>query len=204
MVVPSTLVVTSFEWHWLKPASSPWLPIQDERKWVCVDAQKGQDKSDPYIIVRMQAPIQRKATATSVFDILRTSLTSIWKILNQVSKKVCIPSHCSRSVTQFPQAKLDDALEEIVAKLAEKYPPGLCDHHPDLPCFSSSRVRLAFQPRSPRLLVWAQAIKSERATYEKVPILSPMFKASLALKFASKNAKQRRTLILPLQQTRHP
>jgi hypothetical protein len=24
------LVVTSFEWHWVKPASSPWLPVQDE------------------------------------------------------------------------------------------------------------------------------------------------------------------------------
>jgi hypothetical protein len=38
----------------------------------------------------------------------------------------------------------------------------------------------------PRLLVWAQAIKSGSAMYEKAPILSPMFKALLALKRASK------------------
>jgi hypothetical protein len=24
------LVFSSFEWHWLKPASGPWLPLQDE------------------------------------------------------------------------------------------------------------------------------------------------------------------------------
>ena len=68
MVVPSTLVVTSFEWHWLKPASSPWLPIQDENGFASM-LKKVKTKSDPYIIVCMQAPIQRKATATSVFDI---------------------------------------------------------------------------------------------------------------------------------------
>ena len=49
---------------------------------------------------------------------------------------------------------------------------------------------LHFNLDRPRLLVWAQAIKSERASYEKVPILSPMFKASLALKSALKNAKK--------------
>ena len=56
---PSTLVVTSFEWHWLKPASSPWLPIQDENGFASM-LKKVKTKSDPYIIVRMQAPIQRK------------------------------------------------------------------------------------------------------------------------------------------------
>ena len=53
-----------------------------------------------------------------------TSLTSIWKILAKFSKKVCIGWRCSRSVTQFAQAKLDDALEEVVAKLARKVPSG--------------------------------------------------------------------------------
>ena len=188
MVVPSTLVVTSFKWHWLKPASSPWLPIQDENGFASM-LKKVKTKSDPYIIVRMQAPIQRKVTATLVFDI-EDELDSDLEDTNRVSKKVCILSHCSRSVTQFPQAKLDDALEEIVAKLAEKYPPGLCDHHLDLPCFHHRVSDLHFNLDCPRLLVWAQAIKSKRATYKKVPILSPMFKASLALKFASKNAKK--------------
>ena len=86
------------------------------------------------------------------------------------------------------QARLDDVLEEIVAKLTDKYPPGLCSHHPDLPCFHYRVADLHFKLDRPRLLVWAQAIKVGSATYEKVPILSPMFKMSLALKRPSKNA----------------
>jgi hypothetical protein len=92
------------------------------------------------------------------------------------------------------QVKLDDALEEIVAKLADKYTPGLCPLHPDLPCFHHRASDLHFNLDRPRLLVWAQAIQQGHTTYEKVPILSPMFKASLALKRASKNAINTDTL----------
>jgi hypothetical protein len=84
------------------------------------------------------------------------------------------------------QAKLDDALEEIVTKLMNKYAPGLCDRHPNLPCFHHRASDLHFNLDRPRLLVWAQAIKAGSATYEKIPMLSPMFKASLALKRASR------------------
>jgi hypothetical protein len=51
----SNLVVSSLEWHWLKPASSPWLPIQDEAGFTSM-LKKVRSKSNPYIIVRMQAP----------------------------------------------------------------------------------------------------------------------------------------------------
>jgi hypothetical protein len=49
-------------------------------------------------------------------------------------------------------------------------------------------ANLHFKLNRPWLLVWAQAIKSGSLMYEKIPMLSPMFKASLALKHASKNA----------------
>ena len=88
----------------------------------------------------------------------------------------------------FIQQRLDDALEEIVSNLEEKYPAGRCPLHPDLPCFHHRASDLHFNLDRPRLLVWAQAIKAETATYEKVPIASPMFKASLALKRPSKAA----------------
>jgi hypothetical protein len=84
------------------------------------------------------------------------------------------------------QGKLDDALKEIIAKLTNKYHLGLCTRHQDLPCFHHHVSDLHFNLDCPCLLVWAQVIKSGSATYEKVPILSPMFKASLALKHASK------------------
>ena len=56
MVVPSSLIITSFEWHWLKLASGPWLPVQDENGFASM-LKKVKSKSDPYIIVCMQAPI---------------------------------------------------------------------------------------------------------------------------------------------------
>src|SRR6266576_550410 len=55
-VVPFTLVVPSFEWHWLKPASSPWLPAQDENRFASM-LKKIKMKSKPYVIICMQAPI---------------------------------------------------------------------------------------------------------------------------------------------------
>lgn len=58
------LAIASFEWHWLKPASGPWLPVQDENGFTSM-LKKVKSKPDPYIIVRMQVPIQRKAVEAS-------------------------------------------------------------------------------------------------------------------------------------------
>src|SRR6266849_11194070 len=88
----------------------------------------------------------------------------------------------------FLQIKLDDALEEIVTKRTKRYYLGLCSCHPDLPCFHHRVSNLHFNLNRPRLLVWAQAIKAGTASFKKVLILSPMFKASLTLKHPSKNA----------------
>ncbi len=94
MVVPSSLVVIGFEWHWLKPASGPWLPVQNENGFASM-LKKVKSKSKPYVIVHMQVPIRR---ATE-------SLGNAWEIAdeldsdfedNSITKKVCIPSHLSR------------------------------------------------------------------------------------------------------------
>jgi hypothetical protein len=53
------LVFSSFEWHWLKPASGPWLPLQDEGGFASM-MKKVKSKSDPYIIVCMQAPVRKR------------------------------------------------------------------------------------------------------------------------------------------------
>ncbi len=70
----------------------------------------------------------------------------------------------------------------------DKYSPGLCSLHSDLPYFHHHVSNLHFNLDCPGLLVWAQAIKSETAIYEKVPIISPIFKLSHALKHASKTS----------------
>jgi hypothetical protein len=63
-VQPSDLTITSFVWHWLKPASGPWLPVQDENGLASM-LKKIKSKKEPYIIMRMQAPVQKKAAGSS-------------------------------------------------------------------------------------------------------------------------------------------
>ncbi len=84
--------------------------------------------------------------------------------------------------------KLDNALEKIVVKLTNKYSPGLCPLHSNLPYFHHHASDLHFNLDCPQLLVWAQAIKLGTTIYEKVPIVSPMFKLSHALKHALKTS----------------
>ncbi len=79
--------------------------------------------------------------------------------------------------------------------LSDKYPPGRCQLHPSLPCFHHQASKLHFKLDRLRLLVWANAIKSESATYDKIPILSPMFKASLALKCISNDSNTTATTL---------
>src|SRR5258708_32243052 len=92
------------------------------------------------------------------------------------------------SLVNFLQRKLDDMPEKIVVKLKDKFPPGLCPLHHDLPCFHYCAADLHFNLNHPWLLVWAHAIKSGMAIYEKIPILSLMFKAGQALKCMSKSS----------------
>jgi hypothetical protein len=113
--------------------------------------------------------------------------TLIWRITGLQRRYVFRVVSIGLVLNVF-QVKLDDALEEIVVNLSDKYSLGLCALHPDLPCFHHHALDLHFNLDRSRLLVWAQAIKSGSATYKKVPILSPMFKALLALKHALKNA----------------
>ena len=105
------------------------------------------------------------------------SLTLIWKITGQ-QKRYIFHIISVGSILNFLKVKLDDTIEEIVTKLSNKYPPGLCELHSDLPCFHHHPSNLHFNLDCSQLLVWAQAIKSgsSSTTYEKVPILSPMFK----------------------------
>jgi hypothetical protein len=64
--------------------------------------KKVKSKSDPYIIIRMQAPTQRKATESSwdAVDELESDFED-----NRVAKKVRTPCHLSKFDTQFLAGK---------------------------------------------------------------------------------------------------
>src|SRR5258708_9284687 len=85
----------------------------------------------------------------------------------------CIVSHISVVIVfNCLQAKLDDALEEIVLKLSDKYHPGLCPLHPDLPYFHHPTSPLHFRLNCPPLIVWPLARSSDPTTAETDPVLS--------------------------------
>jgi hypothetical protein len=65
----SDLVIPSLMWHWLKPASGPWLPIHDQNGFMSMvkKIKVKADKSEPFVIIRMQAPstLQKQAAGLS-------------------------------------------------------------------------------------------------------------------------------------------
>jgi hypothetical protein len=62
---PGSLIVGSFEWHWLKPASGAWLPLMDEHGLASLIKQVS-TKSEPYVILRMQPPRPESAPLVSL------------------------------------------------------------------------------------------------------------------------------------------
>src|SRR5260370_7366620 len=55
----SDLPVATFEWHWLRPASSPWLPVRDENGFTSMVKKvnaKFEVKPEPYLIFHMNTP----------------------------------------------------------------------------------------------------------------------------------------------------
>jgi hypothetical protein len=61
------LMVGTFEWHWLKPASGAWLPLTDEHGLNSMIKQI-HTKIEPYIILWMQPP--RATVAPTLVSIL--------------------------------------------------------------------------------------------------------------------------------------
>jgi hypothetical protein len=55
---PENLSVGTLEWKWLKPVSSPWLPLQSNVGFLSMLKQvlPKIPKSDAYVIIRMQPP----------------------------------------------------------------------------------------------------------------------------------------------------
>ena len=71
------------------------------------------------------------------------SLTLIWKITRQ-QKRYIFHIISVGSILNFLKVKLDNTIKEIVTKLSNKYPPGLCKLHSDLPCFHHHPLNLHF------------------------------------------------------------
>jgi hypothetical protein len=156
-------------------------------------------KKKPYIIMRMQAPVQKKVAGSSgnAWDI-EDNVDSDFED-NTIAKKVRITYITYHLVLNLLQARLDDALKEIVMKIMLKYLPGVCPLHPDLSCFHHRPSNSHFKLDRPQLLVWAQAIKLGSATYEKIPC----YRLCSRHRWPS-NMRQKALLRMPIRPALHP
>jgi hypothetical protein len=107
----SDLIVTSLMWHWYKPASGPWLPVQDQNGFMSMikKIEVKSVKSEPFVIVRMQAPatLQKQAAGLSgnAWDAQAEDEPFSDFEDGSIAKKVRVSHHLSLCCTQFLTGK---------------------------------------------------------------------------------------------------
>ena len=174
MVVPSTLIVTSFEWHWLKPASSPWLPIQDEKGFVSM-LKKVKTKSDP--IWKILTKFQRRY----IFQVIAVGLLLNFHRQNWMT-------HSRRLSQNSPKSTLQNYV--IITRIVPVFIIA-CQT-----CISTSLAHDCLSGHRP---------SNPNAPHTKqAPNSLPSSRHHWPSNLRQKMPKKRRTLILLLQQTRHP
>ncbi|KAH9973420.1 hypothetical protein BJV74DRAFT_798980 [Russula compacta] len=164
------LVVGSFEWHWLKPANSPWLPLQSKNGLASMFNKLTTCKGPLYVIVWMdplKVNIQEPALPWASSGIAADPFGDD------------VLSDSDAPVTK--KGKIDYELEKIATKLVNMYSVGLCKSHPTIHCFYHSASNLHFELDCTHRLVWAASIKRGDASYSKIPLGSAHFKVNQAL-----------------------
>ncbi|KAJ7831198.1 hypothetical protein B0H14DRAFT_3464204 [Mycena olivaceomarginata] len=178
-VVPN-LAVVSFEWHFLKPNNSAWLPLNSSKalssmlKQIATKLAGKKDSSSGYVVVRMQPPAKFKPQHPGPRPLMLPVSMKMSTLM------VTISARCKK------KARIDDELESLVDELREKYPPGLCKVHPDILCFHHRVLDLHFELERPRLLVWSAQIRAGKADKDHAPMGSNLFKAEHAIKKSKK------------------
>ncbi len=64
----SDLLVATFKWHWLRPASSPWLPVWDKNGFASMVKKvkaKCKVKAETYVMFHMDVPGKSQSSALS-------------------------------------------------------------------------------------------------------------------------------------------
>lgn len=83
------LSIQSFEWHFLSPATGPWLPITTEEDYQSMlgKLRKKHAKDEAYVIIQMKKPVQTIIPAT-VESVIDEDESSDDDFLGPVAKKV--------------------------------------------------------------------------------------------------------------------
>ncbi|KAJ3871024.1 hypothetical protein F5051DRAFT_434187 [Lentinula edodes] len=178
------LSIQSFEWHFLSPATGPWLPITTEEGYQSMlgKLRKKHAKDEAYVIIQMKKPVQTIIPAT-VESVIDEDESSDDDFLGPVAKK----------------GKIDDELEGITQHLQSLYPVGKCEHDPTISCFHYRPGNLHFELTRGRLLVWARDIRDNKpgVSWTQIPLSSALFHASQAIKKTSPNNLSTSATALP-------
>ncbi|KAK7027167.1 hypothetical protein R3P38DRAFT_3354924 [Favolaschia claudopus] len=167
---PNFLVLSSMEWRYVKPANSVWLPLRD------LDGYKS-------LIKKILKPA-KGVSATYIIP-SATQPTATSSRYTGAAEEADEPKLSDDEGLPKKNVPFDEGLEEVVEEIQNKYPPGLCADHPNLPCYHHRRTGNHYELDRPKLLVWAAAKKTRSCTLDLPPLGSNLFKADKAIKRAS-------------------
>ncbi|KAF8576962.1 hypothetical protein K439DRAFT_1622455 [Ramaria rubella] len=118
------LNVPSFTWRWTKPANSPWMPLSSGNAFDTL--KRKLTHKLVVIMVNMKAP----CAPDKIQPPWAANDTSPW------TSQIKMPAGFDTTADDTTaKGRTDEQLEELVARLEEKYPEGLCTVHPDKCCF---------------------------------------------------------------------
>ncbi|KAJ7506001.1 hypothetical protein B0H11DRAFT_2186195 [Mycena galericulata] len=173
------LVVSSFEWRWLKPANSAFLPVRANSGLLSLlNKIRSPPKGVPerYIIIKMEQPVKQPAKRQLPWVAHESSAglsSNLVQAVDDGSDDDDLPKK---------KAPFDDGLQEEMDKISERYPPGTCSLHPDIECFHSRVTNLHFELDRTKKIIWAAAIKNGTASILTAPSGSQHFNIKSALK----------------------
>ncbi|KAJ7643388.1 hypothetical protein DFH06DRAFT_1426368 [Mycena polygramma] len=182
------LVISSVQWRWLKPANSSWLPLRDARGHASLIKQvlsPPKAVSSTYIIVRMDEPMKAPPPVSMPWASRAGAGPSSGPGAFESTYRAVMGFDDEPSDDDDnPKKKVpfDQALEEEMQAISDKYPAGTCSVHPDIECFHSRVNDLHFLLDRPKKIVWAAAIKNNTTTIFGPPLASKHFSAKAAIK----------------------
>ncbi|KAJ6622300.1 hypothetical protein B0H10DRAFT_2214438 [Mycena sp. CBHHK59/15] len=190
---PVFLPSASMEWRWLKPTNSAFLPLHSEAgltslmKQICMPPSR--NVTAHYIIIKMNEPAKWPATQHMPWS-LQQSAGGSGAGPQAFDPAVGADEDDSGNEGAKTKVSFDDGLEEEMARIVDKYPPGICALHPNILCFHNRLNDLHFGLDRNKRIVWAAAIKKGNASLITAPVGSTHFKLKSSIQGMTQPAIQ--------------
>ncbi|KAF8187424.1 hypothetical protein BJ912DRAFT_1059774 [Pholiota molesta] len=181
---PSFLAIHSFQWKFLKPGNSPWLPLASEIAYQSLIRQLREppkNVSGSYIVVKMDAPVQQPVDRSKPWTLDSQNQTRQPSNLFGRAAEDEDDTELEDN-RKGKKAAFDEDVSEHISALEEKYAAGNCQTHPNVECFHHRPTDHHFELTRARKIFWAVKIRDSKASLLVPPLSSNLFKANTAMK----------------------